>query len=277
MGGRVMLVGKNLEANNISAYSLRQRGIVAMLADSPALASSLWASGKVDLVVIDVHVGGCDPIDLCRRLRNGGGNPIIILDARRDESHIISAYDAGVDEYIRKPISPALLLAKVEAWLRWARPNASINLQSVQVGPLQLDAKARKLIVGNGATNLTNLEVRLLQVLLHNPGQVMRHELLIDLIWGIDGGDAAMLKNLVYRLRRKLANVIRGLDECIVTVVGAGYLVELGRAPAIQSAGFGNARLPSTASNQSVHEDDARLASSPVSHELQSMSMVAAP
>lgn len=133
-------------------------------------------------------------------------NPILLMTPRRHEAHLLEAYQAGVDECIVKPISPSLFLAKVKSWLRrsWTVPAEALN--GVQAGDLQLDPARRELITATGSVvKLTNLEFRLLHLLMSHRGQVLDSNLIIDRVWGYTGGgNSVLLKNVVYRLRRKV-------------------------------------------------------------------------
>jgi two-component system KDP operon response regulator KdpE len=132
--------------------------------------------------------------------------PILLLTRKSDEIFQMEAYRAGVDECILQPITPLLFLAKVRAWLRQTRNLPYAAVENVHTGRFVLEPGCRRLSLPDGSSaQLTNLEVRLLYILMSHPGQPIDSTTLIERIWGsYGGGDNVMLKNLVYRLRRKI-------------------------------------------------------------------------
>jgi DNA-binding response OmpR family regulator len=144
---------------------------------------------------------------------------------RGQEDDIIRGLQLGADDYVVKPFSPRQLVARAEAVLRRAKgaPHPSAPLQA---GDLTLDpAKGTAARTGAPEVKLTRLECRLLEVLLINRGQALSWDSLIDWVWGPQGGDRIMLKQLVYRLRRKI-EIDPSKPEFLVTVPGLGYLFE---------------------------------------------------
>ena len=202
----VLLVSNEHEVGGIWAYALRQQGLVVTLTASAAGALAHWAEGPRDLVLIDICGPELQGVELARRLRAETGNPILLFTPRRDEGHLLDGYRAGADECVVKPVSPSLFLAKVRVWLRrsWSAPTRS--LADLERGGLRLDAARQELSNGGPApVALTNLEFRVLHLLMSHPGQVLPADLIVERVWGLDGdGDAVLLKNVIYRLRRKI-------------------------------------------------------------------------
>jgi len=190
-------------------------GLEVALAGSAEEAMTQWTNGVFDLTLIDVHTPQLDGVDLCRRLQAEAVNPILLLTPRSDEAHLLEAYQAGADECIAKPISPSLRRS-------WTVPTEALD--SLQVGDLQLNPARRQVVTPSGAiVKLTNLEFRLLHLLMSHQTQVLDTNLIIDRVWGYTGGgDTVLLKNLVYRLRRKI-EPDPSQPRYIQTVTGAGY------------------------------------------------------
>jgi DNA-binding response OmpR family regulator len=224
MAARALLVSDDAETGHTWAFALGQRGLEVVLVDSAEDALHKWAAETFDLVIVDDHTLHLEGVDVCRRLRAEAVNPILLLTPSHNEADLLKAYEAGVDECIAKPISPPLFLAKVKAWLRrsWTLPAEALD--NLRAGDLQLDPTRRELVTETGAViNLTNLEFRLLQLLMSHPGQVLESDLIVDRVWGYTGGgDSVLLKNLVYRLRRKIEPE-PSEPRCIETVSGQGY------------------------------------------------------
>ncbi len=127
---------------------------------------------------------------------------ILFLPAS-NEFEILEAYQAGVDECVVKPISPAIFIAKIMVWVRrsWAEPMVVRQTKRLQLDP----AHRASVGVGGKETKLTNLEFRLLHLLMSRPGFVFKTEDIIQTVWGSRRqGDVALLKNMIYRLRKKM-------------------------------------------------------------------------
>ena len=223
-GARVLLVSDEPDSGRIWAFALQQMGLEAVLTSRSQDAADEWAMGAFDMLLIDVHTPRLDGIDLCRRVRAEAVNPILLFTPRTDEAHILEAYQAGVDECIVKPVSPALFLAKARAWLRrsWTVPAGALDC--LQAGALRLDPARREILTADGsAVKLSTLEFRLLYLLMNNQGQVLPSDLDVDRVWSYAGeGGNTLLKNLVYRLRRKI-EPDPGQPCYIQTVAGEGY------------------------------------------------------
>ena len=187
-------------------YILRQQGLLTVLETSAEKAIDRWSAEMPDLVVIDIDVPHETRMELYEKFRAVCLAPILILLPTYHETQILEAYTSGVEEVVVKPISPAIFLAKIKAWVRrsWSMPTD--GLDQVHVGKYRLDP-ARRCLVGPDETDssLTNLEFRLLHMLMSRPAHVFSVEDIIQFIWGGYGnGDQALLKNVVYRLRKKI-------------------------------------------------------------------------
>jgi len=126
-----------------------------------------------------------------------------MINQGEHEVEILEAYDAGVDECVIKPISPSIFMAKIAAWSRrsWTEP-----MSPRRTNRLRLDPSRRSAINENGEDlRLTNLEFRLLHLLMSRPGYVFKSEDIISTVWGTQReNDQSLLKNMIYRLRKKL-------------------------------------------------------------------------
>jgi DNA-binding response OmpR family regulator len=225
ISGHVLHVSDDREVGGIWAYALRQMGLAVTLATSAVDAWAKWEQDTFDLIVIDVFGPELDGIGLVRKLRAEVANPILLFTPNREEAHTLQAYQAGVDECVVKPVSPSLFLAKVRVWMRrtWTVPTGA--LQVLQVGSLSLDPARRVVVLEDGSSaKLTNLEFRLLHVLMIHAGQTLPADLIIDRVWGYSAGDSSLLKNVVYRLRHKI-EPHPGQPRYIQTVAGSGYIL----------------------------------------------------
>lgn len=203
---KIFVVCDQNDTAPVWGYILRQKGLSVILETSFEKAIDRWSSEITDIVVIDLDVPHPDRMDLYRRFRAVSVAPILMFLPAYHESEILSAYAAGVDEVIIKPISPAIFLAKIMAWTRRSWTVTVDELSLVKAGKHRLDPARRSLINPEGReTKLTNLEFRLLHQLMGRPGHVFPAEDLVESIWGGYGnGDQVLLKNVVYRLRKKI-------------------------------------------------------------------------
>ena len=203
---KIFVVCDRSDTAPVWGYILRQQGLTVILETSLEKAIDRWTSENPDLVVIDVDVPHDERMELYKRFRAVSVAPILLFLPTYHETEILAAYEAGADEVVVKPISPAIFLAKIQVWKRrsWTVPTAALH--QVRAGRHRLDPGRRCLFKPDGMEiKLTNLEFRLLHLLMSRPGQQFSAEDIIQAIWGGYGnGDQVLLKNVVYRLRRKI-------------------------------------------------------------------------
>jgi DNA-binding response OmpR family regulator len=203
---KIFVVCDRTDTAPVWGFILRQQGLVVILETSLDKAVDHWSMEMPDLVVIDIDTTHQDPMVLYKKFRAVSVAPILLFLPAHHETQILAAYAAGVDEVVVKPISPAIFLAKIVAWVRrsWTLPVDGLSL--VKAGKHRLDPTRRCLIDPAGLEiKLTNLEFRLLHLLMSRPAFVFSAEDIIQSIWGGFGnGDQVLLKNVVYRLRRKI-------------------------------------------------------------------------
>jgi DNA-binding response OmpR family regulator len=200
---KILVVEDDLSLSDVIAFTLRRAGFEILTAYDGVAALATWEQQRPDLLVLDLNLPKLDGLDVCRRIRQLDKTPIIMLSVRSGDEAVVKGLELGADDYIVKPFSPSQLVARVRAVLRRA---GVVETPSVlTVGALTLDRSRNEVQQTNAAPlRLTQLEVRLLEMLMLNAGQVLTSEQLITAVWGADGGDRAMLKQLVYRLRTKL-------------------------------------------------------------------------
>jgi DNA-binding response OmpR family regulator len=223
---KVFVVCEQRETAPVWRYILRQQRLIVILETSREKAIDRWSTEMPDLVVLDLDVSHQDRMELYRNFRAVSVAPILLFLPTYHETEVLEAYAAGVEDVVVKPISPPVFLAKILAWMRRSWTVPIDNLSLVKAGKHRLDPGRRCLIDPNGIEiRLTNLEFRLLHLLMSRPGFVFSLEEIIESIWGGYGnGDQVLLKNVVYRLRKKIeADPSRPL--CLQTGPG-GYSFE---------------------------------------------------
>lgn len=206
---------------DLVAFSLRREGFEVIQAHEGEMALRRWAEEQPDLIILDLNMPKLDGFAVCRRIREESDIPIILLTVRGEEDDVVRGLGTGADDYIVKPFSPRQLVARAQAVLRRAGKTPAPAVR--QVGELTLDPSRREVRLGQGELiSLTPLESRLLDYLMINAGQVMTIETLISHVWGAEGGDRDMLRQLVRRLRSKIEpDPTRPVY--IETVAGLGY------------------------------------------------------
>ncbi len=227
---KALIVDDDRVLADVLAFTLRREGFQVVQAFDGEAALQRWKQENPDLVVLDVNLPRLDGFAVCRQIREAGDTPIVLLTVRGEEDDIIYGLEAGADDYITKPFSPRQLVARANAVLRRAGRVTTPALR--QVGSLVLDSSRRELRTGHGEpVSLTPLESRLLDYLILNAGHVLTAEAIISHVWGVDGGDRDMLRQLVRRLRGKLSLAYQSTDPevnadhqaMIETVPGLGY------------------------------------------------------
>jgi len=203
---KVFVVCDQHDTAPVWGYILHQQGLTVILEASTEKAIDRWTVEMPDLVVIDVDLPHQDRMELYKKFRAVSVAPILLFLPTHHETEILEAYGSGVDEVVVKPVSPAIFLAKIQAWGRRSWTVPVDGLSQVKAGKHRLDPARRCVIDPNGMQiRLTNLEFRLLHLLMSHPYSVCSADDIIESIWGGYGeGDQILLKNVVYRLRRKI-------------------------------------------------------------------------
>ncbi|GLS13227.1 response regulator [Hydrogenophaga electricum] len=196
--------------------ALTDAGYAVDSADNGRDAHHLGHTETYDAVVLDLGLPVLDGLTVLRRWRDEGGTmPVLILTARDNWHEKVAGIDAGADDYLTKPFHMEELLARVRALIRRAHGQASPVLQC---GALALDTRSGRVTVDGVAVTLTGHEYRVLDYLMHRPGQVISRTELTEHIYAQDHDrDSNTIEVFVARLRRKLP------ADCIETVRGMGY------------------------------------------------------
>ena len=223
---KILVVDDDLVLSDVVTFTLEREGFQVVRAFDGEAALHMWASEQPDLLVLDINLPKLDGFSVCRRIRQEAETPILMLTVRDTEEDIIRGLNLGSDDYITKPFSPRQLIARIQAILRRAGKSAAPTTR--QVGDLILDPTRREIRrVGGEAVTLTPLETQLLDYLMLNTGHVVTTEAIIAQVWGMQGSDRDGLRQLVRRLRSKIAQAAGESSPAnlplIETVPGLGY------------------------------------------------------
>jgi DNA-binding response OmpR family regulator len=236
---RVLVVDDDPTVSEVVAGYLDRAGFtVDLAADGPA-AVARAAARPPDLVVLDLMLPGMDGLEVCRRIREAGPLPVIMLTARGDEEDRILGLEVGADDYVTKPFSPRELVLRVESVLRRAgAPAASREAAPepwLRAGPLALDPAARRSTRRGTELPLTIREFDLLEYFLRHPGRATSREELMHRVWGWEFGDLSTVTVHVRRLREKIEED-PAHPRLISTVWGVGYRFDAPRPEEAQEA-----------------------------------------
>ena len=186
-------------------------------------ALELLASARPDLIVLDVVLPGIDGFEVCRRIRLDSQVPIVMLTARDEEDDVMRGFKLGVNDYMTKPFSVRLVLARAAAVLRrTADPGRRNRGDHIQAGSFDLDVHSFEVRKDGQQIRLTPLEFRIPHILAANKGRVVPYERLIEFAWGHEGGSPSHLKIRICSIRKKLGLPVTG-EAGIKAIVGTGY------------------------------------------------------
>ena len=219
----VLLIAEDeKDMQNIIVDFMKQGGHSCILANDGVEALSILENNTVDLIILDIMMPRLDGFTVCKFARNICDVPIIFLTAKGEENDKLKGYEYGADDYVTKPFSPKILLAKVNAWLRHATATNSQDILSA--GEIMLYPSAHTVIVSGNEVELTHKEYELLHLFLQNKNQVFSREQLLNRIWGFDfEGNTRTVDSHIKSLRQKLGTEGR----YIVTLIRSGYKFEV--------------------------------------------------
>ena len=201
---------------------LTKNNFIVLEAEDGEKALDVFFSDKdIALVILDVMMPKLDGWQVCREIRSESKVPIIMLTAKSDERDELLGFELGVDEYITKPFSPKILVARVEAILR--RSNA-FSEEIRDIGGIRIDKSAHQVFVDNEPIDLSIKEFELLDYFIENKGVALSRDKILNNVWNYDYyGDARTIDTHVKKLRSKL----KSKGDYIKTVWGMGYKFDI--------------------------------------------------
>ncbi|EOO27516.1 two-component system response regulator [Bacillus cereus VD133] len=188
-------------------------------------ALSIFEEHELHLIILDIMLPELDGWTVCRRIRKISNVPIIMLTARVDEDDTLLGFELGTDDYITKPYSPSILLARAKRLIE-SRYSSTVNISNEDIlasSSIRVHLPSHTVTVDEEAISLTRTEFEILTYLMQNQGIVISREQLITKIWGYEfAGDDRTVKSHIRNLRHKLGN----RATCIVTIIRVGYKFE---------------------------------------------------
>ena len=216
---KVLVVDDESRMRKLVKDFLSKKGFEVLEAGDGEMALDIFYEEKdIALIILDVMMPKMDGWEVCREIRKNSRVPIIMLTARSDERDELLGFELGVDEYISKPFSPKILVARVEAILRRSGQNTSDEV--ISAGGIVIDKAAHQATVDGQPMELSFKEFELLTYFLENEGIALSREKILNSVWNYDYfGDARTIDTHVKKLRSKMGDK----GEYIKTVWGVGY------------------------------------------------------
>ena len=217
----ILIVEDEKKMQEIIVEYMQRGGHICFTADDGIDALVVLKSNPMDLMILDIMMPNLDGFSVCKIAREMSNLPIIMLTAKGSEDDKLKGYDLGADDYMTKPFSPKVLLAKANALLR--RPSL-LPADTINAGKISLVPASHKVFVNGKEIVLTHKEYELLYFFMVNPEQIFSREQLLNRIWGYDfEGTTRTVDTHIKTLRQKLGDE----GKHIVTLIRSGYKFEV--------------------------------------------------
>ncbi len=221
MSINILIADDEARMRKLVSDFLRQAGFVTFEAANGKQALDIFAVNNIDLLILDVMMPEYDGWAVCREIRKDSSVPIIMLTARGEEADELFGFDLGADEYISKPFSPRILVARVQSLLK--RGRQKVALPPRIMGGLEIDETAHYVYADAKPIDLTPREFELLVYMADNAGRALSREQILNAVWNYDYfGDIRTVDAHIKNLRLKMGS----LGSYIQTVRGVGYRFE---------------------------------------------------
>ncbi len=220
---QILVVDDESRMRKLVRDFLQREGYGVLEAGDGAEAMDIFYENKgIALIILDVMMPKMDGWQVCREIRQTSDIPIIMLTARSDERDELQGFELGVDEYISKPFSPKILVARVSAIIR--RTRGTDSQDKLCAGSIEVDRAAHQVMVNGNEIELSYKEFELLTYFLENQGIALSREKILNNVWNYDYfGDARTIDTHVKKLRSKLG----AKGNYIKTIWGMGYKFEV--------------------------------------------------
>lgn len=204
---------------------LMHEGYNVQRADDGAAGLATIEKSEPDLLILDLMLPNIDGIEVARQLRREGHSfPILMLTARAETRDVVTGFDAGADDYLRKPFEIPELMSRVKVLLR--RSESGAPTSQYRASGVEIEPASRRVSVDGADIELTAKEYELLEFLVLNAGRVITREEILDAVWnGQHGGDSNVIEVFVHHLRNKIGDRD---NKIIQTVRGVGYFFARG-------------------------------------------------
>ena len=219
---RILVVEDDAAVRNLIVTALDSYGYARVVAVTGREAIARAATDNPDLVLLDLGLPDIDGVEVVRSIRGWSQMPIIVVSARAEDADKIDALDAGADDYVTKPFSPAELTARVDALMRRSGGGV-VDAGEIDQPPFLLNTRNRTLEKNGQRIKLTQVEYAIMKMFMENPGKALSREEILDLVWGHDYfGELKIVDVNIRRLRLKIEDNATN-PTYITTIWGFGY------------------------------------------------------
>jgi two-component system response regulator RegX3 len=219
----VLIVDDEEALSQITCEFFNMFGVKTFWAPDKDACFGFLAANTADLILLDINLGQSSGFDLCKKLRTAVDTPILFISARRSDDDILLALNIGGDDYIQKPYSLSILLAKVKAVLKRYRSNYE---NAISFGDFNIDVDMEKLMKNGNEIKLKAMEYKLLVYLARNKNRTVSKEELFQKVWGDAITGDGTLNVHIRRLREKIEENPNE-PRYIKTIWGTGYVFEI--------------------------------------------------
>ena len=221
---KILIVEDDLQIQTLIRDYVNASGYIAVTASDGEEALQKFESEKPHLALLDIIVPKIDGFELCRKIRNESNIPIIMLSSKKEDTDKVLALGLGADDYIEKPFSPRVLIAKIQSQFRRVNElSGTPASDTLKIKDLEIDINARTVTVKTVNIPFSVKEFEILHYLMVNKNQALSREKIFDEIWGYNEyGDINTVTVHVRKIREKIENN-PSEPEYIETVWGSGY------------------------------------------------------
>ena len=223
MNKNILIVEDELRIRILLRDYFRKGGFNILEASDGEEALRNFSENNIDIVILDIMMPKINGFDVCKTIRSVSNIPIVLLTAREEEEDKLHGYELGADDYVTKPFSPKVLVAKVNALLKRTE-NININKNLSDFDGLKINKLSHEVALDGNILALSPKEYDLLLYLTSNKGIALSRDKILDNVWGYDYfGDIRTVDTNIKRLREKLLHK----SSYITTVRGSGYKFEV--------------------------------------------------
>jgi DNA-binding response OmpR family regulator len=218
----ILVIEDEIKLNDIICDYLKEAGYKVISAYDGEVAMDIFDSENIDGIILDIMIPKIDGWSVCRKIRKKSGIPIVMLTARSEEDDKLMGFELGADEYVTKPFSPKVLVARVSRLLSRIK-DTSVELGHLNWKGVSINLDAHQVMVDELLIEMTPKEYDLLKYLIENKGIVLSREVILNKVWGYDFyGELRVVDSHIKKVRKKISPY----NDGIKTVVKVGYRME---------------------------------------------------
>lgn len=224
MSKTILIVEDEQRMRSLLSDYFKKEGYISLEASNGIEGVKAFSNNSIDLVILDIMMPFMDGWEVCKNIRKNSNVPIILLTAKAEDDDKLLGYELGADDYVTKPFSPKVLVAKVKALLKRVEIQNQPSEETLNFDGLIIDELSHEVKIGEDNIVLTPKEYDLLLFLVKNKGIALTRDQILDNVWGMDYyGDTRTVDTNIKRLREKLGEK----SELITTIRGSGYKFEV--------------------------------------------------